>query len=220
MELQTFLFQNKGDKRLLYKNEIQRGEHLGKMLSLNDTDRCSYDDKTFMYELYLRYERVMLYTAFKYVQDKKTAEDILQTALERLIYKRNKLRKMEEPALNAYVVGTVRNVALNYLSREKVEMGLFDRDSADEKTEDIPDPLPGLDEHAISSERLEICRKGLESLPEAERRVLWAKYILELTDEEIAKEFGCKPSSIRMMLTRAKRLAREAFKKGGWIDKL
>lgn len=37
--------------------------------------------------------------------------------------------------------------------------------------------------------------------------VLEGRYFLELSDDELARQFGCKPGSIRVKLTRARRNA-------------
>ena len=44
-------------------------------------------------------------------------------------------------------------------------------------------------------------------LPEEDQLLLEGKYIWELSDKELAEDHGCKPDSIRMKLTRARRRA-------------
>ena len=46
---------------------------------------------------------------------------------------------------------------------------------------------------------------ALESLPDNERLLLEQKYFLGSSDEELARFFRCKPGSVRMKLTRARR---------------
>ena len=53
-------------------------------------------------------------------------------------------------------------------------------------------------------------------LPEEDRLALEAKYILQLDDRQIARQLGIKPASVRMRLTRARRLARKEMEKEGW----
>lgn len=55
-----------------------------------------------------------------------------------------------------------------------------------------------------------------DSLPDDTKILLEGKYILGLSDEELATEFDCSPDSIRMKLTRARRLALEKIKEGGF----
>ena len=46
--------------------------------------------------------------------------------------------------------------------------------------------------------------------------LLEGKYILGLSDEELAAEFDCSPNSIRMKLTRARRQVIKLVKEGGF----
>ena len=57
--------------------------------------------------------------------------------------------------------------------------------------------------------------KVWDTLPEDTRELLAGKYILRMSDAELAEEFCCSPDSIRMKLTRARRRALEMMKEGG-----
>ena len=53
---------------------------------------------------------------------------------------------------------------------------------------------------------------------EEEQILLEGKYILGYTDQELALQVECKPASIRMKLTRARRRALQILTEGEWHD--
>ena len=56
-------------------------------------------------------------------------------------------------------------------------------------------------------------RQGLEHMEPQERALLEGKYILAQSDKELAADFKCKPDSIRMKLTRARRKLLDIMKR-------
>lgn len=68
------------------------------------------------------------------------------------------------------------------------------------------DELP-LDDMMILIERRAQLSRIWSKLPDEHRILLEGRYILGFSDEELAKQLHCKPSSIRMKLTRARRVA-------------
>lgn len=52
---------------------------------------------------------------------------------------------------------------------------------------------------------------------EEEKQLLYGKYLMDLSDAELAQMLGCKPSSVRMKLTRARRAFVEKLREGGKI---
>lgn len=68
------------------------------------------------------------------------------------------------------------------------------------------DELP-LDDMMILIERKAQLSRIWCKLPDEHRILLEGRYILGFSDEELAKQLHCKPSSICMKLTRARRVA-------------
>ena len=68
-------------------------------------------------------------------------------------------------------------------------------------------PEPSLDKRIMLAEQKERLMQIWSSLPEEDRLLLEGKYILGYTDAELADMLGCKKSSVRMKLTRARRRA-------------
>ena len=168
----------------------------------------------FMEELYMKYRRLMYATALKLVSGRETAEDVVHDAVVKLIEKEETLRTLNRCALTSYVVYTVRNTAINHLrrqdtrSRPSVPAGALPEDfeSADE--------APGPEELALLAERSERFAEIWGTLPDDTRTLLAGKYLLEKSDAELAETFGCSAASVRMKLTRARRRAMDALRKG------
>lgn len=165
-------------------------------------------DRDFLLEIYREFEKLMFYTASKYVHTLHEQEDIVQDSLLNLISKVALLREKKRCVLASYIVYTVRNTAFNHLKHQKIVNKniifldeIENNQSVDNQfcMEDILD----LTERTASLNRI------WTLLSEGEQNLLAGKYILGYTNEELAQKFGCKTSSIRMMLTRARRKAQK-----------
>lgn len=161
-------------------------------------------DREFITNLYKEFKYMMLSTARKYISNPEDQEDVVQESIIRLIGKADILRGKERCVLGAYVVYTVRNVAKNHLRHAAVEKNHFD--ALDENAE-YDAGLPALDELMALRERNVHLEDLLERLSPGERTLLIGKYVLGYSDDELAKQLGCKPASVRMKLTRARRRA-------------
>lgn len=165
------------------------------------------DDREFIRSLYEEYEKLLFATALKTAPTFHDAEEIVQESLVRLIPKVATLRTLERCTLTAYVVSTVRNTAFNFIrkhSRQRTASEPLD----DAQLENIPhQPGPSFDELLIAAENRHRLAEAWQYLTEPDRMVLEGRYFLDLTDEELAQLFGCKPGSVRVKLTRARRNA-------------
>lgn len=161
------------------------------------------DDREFMEQLFRDFERVMFSVTCKYVSNPTDQEDLVQESAIKLIEKISTIRPMNRCTLASYIVFTIRNTSIDFLRGQKTER---DKVSSmeDKIFSELEVPFPPLDELLISTEQLaELWGK----LPDRDRVLLEGKYILDATDEELARKLKCKPNSIRMKLTRARRRA-------------
>lgn len=167
---------------------------------------CSPSDKEFVIQLYQDYNRLMFSVAKRYISDYGACEDIVQDSLEKLIKKVQILRPMECCILASYIVSTVRNTAINYL---KLEGKIKERQSSleDRQENEYLSGNYSLEELLVLTERKSKLQKIWPLLSEEEQLLLEGKYILGYNDSELALQLGCKPDSIRMKMTRARRKA-------------
>ena len=147
------------------------------------------DSLQFFTELYMRYKPVLFREASKFTDDFNIVED--------LIY-------------------TVRNTSISFIRKKARESGRLV--SMDESYEAacVTDNAPLPEEVVIMDEKKRDFLKVWDTLPDDTRELLAGKYILRMSDAELAEEFGCSPDSIRMKLTRARRKALEMIKEGGF----
>lgn len=165
-------------------------------------------DRAFMENLYQDFERLMFSTARRYVQAIPDQKDIVQDAMEKLIKKSATIRSMNRCALACYIVYTIRSTSIDFLrARNKsVEHNV----SIDlPESSELEAVAPSMDDLAISAERMALLQSLWPHLPEDDRTLLEGKYVWGYTDQELASLLKCKPSSIRMKLTRARRRAFE-----------
>lgn len=173
-------------------------------------------DRNFIMQLYLKYEKLLFSTAWKFTSSHHDAEEIVQDSLERLIRKTSVLRQLERCTLVAYIVSTVRNTAINHL-RKAGRIKLAETDIDDES--EMIDPQLSLDDLLILRERQQKIAATWLNIPEDDRMLLEGKYLLGLSDGELAELAGCKSNSVRMKLTRARRNALKVMldKEVEWI---
>ncbi len=172
------------------------------------------DEKDFMLELLDEYETLMYSTARRFSAE-GPAEDIVQESLVKLIDHVQTIMAIPRCNLAGYIVNTVKNTALNYLRTERVRR---------KHTEEATSPEDVGSRAAEASTELLVLQNEERrdfyqvwtTLPEPDRALLEGRYIMGKTDEELARELGCKSDSVRMKLTRARRRAMEAYKE--WKD--
>lgn len=148
----------------------------------------------------------MFSTAEKYTENISEQEDIVQSALERLLKIASDTSRPKCYFSASYVVFTVRSVSIDFQRKR-------DRDSAflagqkgvlsieAVRADGSIDDLLSAMEH---SERLMTL---WPQIPDEDRILLEGKYIFDLTDKELAGILGSKPDGIRMRLVRARRRA-------------
>ena len=168
----------------------------------------------FMEDLYRRHERLMYYIAGKYTANAQRREDIVQTAVVSLLRKEATLRRLPPYAQINYTAAAVRNTAINALKREQKEL---DRCiSLEDLTETFPTQfMPSAEAITLEKELQKDLLAVFQEMKEDEQQLLMGKYLMDLSDAELAQTLGCKASSIRMRLTRARRTFIKKLQDGG-----
>ena len=161
------------------------------------SDRAAPTSQEFITQIYKKYDRLMLFTAKKYLMDLQECEDAVQESLLKLMSRIELLRTLEEPVLTSYVVTTVRNTAINILRRQK-------RDAQNITSESIIEPDSIID-IIMDREAKRSLREAIDELEPNERLLLEGKYFLGYDDRQLSELLSCAPGSIRMKLTRVRR---------------
>ena len=130
-----------------------------------------------------------------------------KTTLLRLIAKIPLLRTLGRDQLVNYIISTARNTALNFL-RDKKRITQFSFDESIDSLDAYRTSDTALERLELI-EMMEVVGEAWSRLDDKYKRVLELKYILEQSNEEIAKEFDIGPNSVRMLLTRARSKLKE-----------
>lgn len=77
------------------------------------------DDREFMKNLFLEYQRLMYSEIYQITRDTWSTEDVLQSTLVNLIDKIPLLRSLDRNRLVNYIITSSKNTAINYLKKEK-----------------------------------------------------------------------------------------------------
>lgn len=178
-------------------------------------ESCS--DQEFILHIYRKLNRLMFYTANKYTVDCQYNEEVVQESIRKLIEKIPTLRGLSDAALTYYVVATVRNTAINLLKRQKRQLGVV-ACIGDPQEDDLHDTTPSLDDLLIMREQIDKLKEVWPQLDEETRYILEGKYILGYDNDELSKFLDCKPNSVRMKLTRARRKVLNLLKEGESLD--
>ncbi len=136
---------------------------------------------------------------------------MVQESVCKLLKKISTLRTLECCALTAYLVYTVRNTAINYCKRAKLQTVPFEEEQM--ASERLP-----LEDAFILQEQGANLHKVLHQLPEEYQVVLYGKYILGDSTAELAHQLRCSTAGVRMKLTRARRKALELLKEEMFYD--
>lgn len=170
------------------------------------SDIRDVDHRKFMTALYEEYSHLMYRTAWDMMNGQSGLEDVIQDALVNLIQKVDLLRHLDRPKLVCYIVHTVRNTAIKHLNcQHQIDKRVIGLDlvvmCAERGNQNRP-----LEDLLLERERSSEFHQAWDALPEREKMLLRGKYVFHESDAELAARIGCRPGSVRMALTRAKRL--------------
>lgn len=165
------------------------------------------EDRQFMEDLYLTYHSLLYGVALRVTRSDDAAQDAVSDSLVALMKKIPLLRSLESNKLRAYIVITVRHTAITHLNRGRREFAADDASFSD-----LSDGFR-VDDQVLSAAGVEGIKRAVRQLPPRERDVMLMRYFREMTDEEIARELGLRPVSVRVQLSRARRHLAEILEK-------
>ena len=147
-------------------------------------------DRAFMINLYEQCHKAMYRQAYDILRDHGEAEDAVQDT-------------MPQGQLLPYAVIAAKSTAIDRWRRRKKERVGASEDFAEGWSAAPEEQLGAF----IDMERVDLLSRGLEKLPQRDRDILMYRYILEMSDGEIAGLLNIKPGSVRMCLSRARKNA-------------
>lgn len=150
--------------------------------------------------LFNKYYAGLCFYAYKFVQNKEAAKDLVQDVFVKSWDKRNDFNT--ELSIKNFLYISLRNSSLNYLRHSVVEKKFIELSDIDARENE-----KGLS-NLIKAEVVMSLRAAVDKLPEGCRMVLKLAYFEGLKNDEIAAELGISVNTVKTQRQRAMKLMR------------
>jgi RNA polymerase sigma-70 factor, ECF subfamily len=137
-----------------------------------------------------RYRTPLVNFLYRMVRNREQAEDLAQEVFIRVY------RAREEYVPSAKFTTWLFRIALDAPVTADAEDG-------DERTLDVADKHPDIEQHLVEEARKEMIRHAIDKLPEKQRAAVLLHKYQELDYTEIAKILACSESALKSLLFRA-----------------
>ncbi len=167
-------------------------------------EKSKSGDSAAQYKLYSLYAKAMFNIAYRMMNNKEEAEDMLQESFTDAFTRLSSFRY--ESSFGSWMKRIVINHCLNEIKRRKADLQFFeDMNLFDQKTDDDDDGYqPGLS--------VENVRKAMDHLPNGSK-VIFSLYLLEGYDHtEISQILNVSESNSKSQYMRAKQKVKEVLK--------
>jgi RNA polymerase sigma-70 factor (ECF subfamily) len=166
---------------------------------------CEGDDAA-VAELYDRYAAMTLGLALKILRDAQEAEDVVHDAFVAIVERADQY-KAERGTVAAWLVTTVRNLALDRTRRKTRRAQITDEELRHEPAEPVPDP----ESIAWLLREREAVRRALAQLSAAQRHTLEIAFFEGLSYPEIAERENIPLGTVKSRAARALAALRAAL---------
>lgn len=164
----------------------------------NDLDlvrRCQSGDRSAQSELYHRYAKAMLNCAYRILNDREEAKDVLQDGFVKVFRKMDQFRG--DATLGAWIKRIIVNTAINQSRKKRPEVQV--------EIESIEDPTRSNLPNEDLILNVELARIALANLPDGYRTVV-TLYLVEGYDhKEISEILGISLSTSLSQYSRGKK---------------
>ena len=165
------------------------------------------EDRNFLMEHYIKLYPLLYKLVNEISHDRHLTEDIIHDAMIRLIDKLDFIKNKEAPVQVSYIVRTAVNTAKNYVAsniRRRKHTYIGNLEDLSDTLQDLSDPP---EEKIFILCDYEALGHAMERLSERDRDLLYSKYVMEMNDEEIARELNIDVKNIRSYFSRARKRA-------------
>jgi RNA polymerase sigma factor (sigma-70 family) len=158
------------------------------------------------YALIAPVERRMVNAIWRIVRDADGTEDVLQQVLTRVVARPGRLRSHPNPT--ALLLRMCTSAAVDWL-RHKRRHSQATHPTAN--PDSAPAPSPGPDESFLQRETCDRLLSGLRDLPAREAEAIALLALEGMAYAEIAAAMGCAESTVRVLVTRARKRLRAKY---------
>ena len=172
------------------------------MLDVKAGDEASF-------ELLLhRYRTPLVNFLYRMVRNREQAEDLAQEVFLRVYRAREDY--VPSAKFTTWLFRIATNLALNSVRDTRyhklevsIDAPITDPEDGDERTLDIPEKHPNIEQHLVEDARRKMIRHAIDKLPEKQRAAVLLHKYQELDYAEIAKILACSESALKSLLFRA-----------------
>lgn len=165
----------------------------------------SEDDRAFLEQLFDTHYVRLCKKAAAITQNNQVSEDLVQDVFLYVVKHIQKFRQMDCCTLRHILDISIKRRCYDYFKEQNVRKKHLSGSLDDDDSFVSVSSSDNTEEEALDLLSVEELSKAIRKLPDHYRYVIEAKYILNLTDGEIAKELGIGKASVRQYLTRARR---------------
>lgn len=205
--------------RILNKGSLSQSTNSADSKELSDETlvaQVAQGDSMALESLYDRYAPVVLGVALKICADKAIAEDILQETFWR-VWRSAATYQPQLGSFPAWLFKITRNLVVDFYRRQNARMqNLTFSDDHPSGIDQAPDPDADVPEQVQSYLKHQQVRAALETLPEAQRRVIEMAYFYGMTRQEIAAATGEALGTVHTRARLALQKLRQELEKQGF----
>lgn len=159
-------------------------------------------DRSKFEHIYERYCHFMFHIAFKVLDNKEDAEDVVHDAFLSIAENISKFSTPECPETRSYIAILVEHKAIDFIRKKKRHPAL--------SLEEVPEL--GIEIPYDGNDELVSC---ILKLPVLQRQIIWLKYLYGYNLLEISKFLGISFSNAAKADQRAKKKLRKLYEEGG-----
>ena len=168
-------------------------------------------DNDALVEIIKDYKDGLMYFLNGFVNDLTVAEELMEDTFVRLYTK--KPRYSEQSSFKTWLYGIGRNVAREYLHRERKS-----RTTPLKEHTELSDDTYEPESSFFRNEQYRELHRALKKLKPEYHQVLWLYFFEDLRDKEIAVIMRKSPNNVNVLLHRAKKALKTQLKKEGFMD--
>ncbi|MCL2852371.1 MAG: sigma-70 family RNA polymerase sigma factor [Defluviitaleaceae bacterium] len=169
-------------------------------------------DKSKIARIFDEYYYLMLHIAMEVLKDRDLAEDAVSESVEKLIKNISNIGEVSCYKTKSYIVIIVKNTSINLLKKMCLSENHFD------ETAEVVDPDSPIPEKLVSMEGYENLVDIIKSLPPALKDAAILSLVHDRSHSEIAEELGISYDAVKMRLSRAKQVIRNALGGGHPVE--
>ncbi len=178
---------------------------LSKLQEKELINRLQQHDRLAVKELFEKYHAGLCLTAYRILQDREEAKDVVQEVFVKLWKNRTGLQI--HTSLQAYLKRAVVNTSLNWLEKEKK----FSKAEL-EKADHLPSDSHGVEQEQMAEELALLAERSIQNLPARTKAVFVLIRQEEMSYKEVAEALEISLKAVEKEMMKALRLLREALK--------